>query len=434
MTRLEGDEMKKRIITVVLIAALLSMLAAATAQATGFLDFSKTQQKNVTVTQEEYDRLMEIAQEYDKLSTRYDKLEKMIETVDAYYWQEPDVEAMLETAASYLLYGLEDPYTFYYSPEDWADMLSDDEGEYGGVGIQMLANLEDYSVKVTRVFKDTPAERAGVMKGDLLVRVEEMEVNAYTMQDAVNIMRGEPGGVVEMEVKRGDEYLTFQMERAVIHVNRIESTVLDDQIGYIALYEFAGESGKEFADAYNELKKQGIKALVVDLRDNGGGWVNHAVEIADLFVDRGLLVSCQYRDGTHENYTTKNGKDDIPLVFLVNENTASSSEILSGSLQDQGRATLVGTHTFGKGIVQSVISSENFDDYDEKAGEPVWGFQMTVAQYFLPSGAPVHKIGLTPDITSEMPEELVNYTFQLGDLSDPQLKDAWQAAKDQIAQ
>ena len=422
--------MKKRIIAALMVLAAVTILAA-TAQATGFYDFSK--QNKITVTQAEYDRLLEIADEYERLSKQYKKLELMTQAVQAYYWQEPDIDSMMENAASGLMYGLEDPYTFYYSPEAWKEMQDDDIGEYGGIGIQMLGNPEDYSVTITRVFMDTPAEKAGVRKGDQLVRVEDVEVNAYTMQDAVNIMRGQVGGMVEIEVKRGGEYLTFTMERAQIHVNRIAFTMLEDQIGYIAMYEFAGESDKEFRNAYDALKQQGAKALIVDLRDNGGGWVNHAVGIADIFVDQGVLVYYQYREeGDRENLYTTRGKDDIPLLFLVNGNTASSSEILAGSLQALGRATVVGTKTFGKGIVQSVIAAEDYDP--SLTDEEKWGFQLTVAQYFLANDTPVHGVGITPDIISEMPEELESVYFQLGDRADPQLEDAWQAAKAMIAQ
>lgn len=404
--------MKKRVITVILAAVVLSAALMAAGQAAGFFDFSK-KNKTVTISQEEYDRLK-----------RFSTLDQMLQYVEAWYWKEPDTDAMLENAARGLMYALEDPYTFYYSPDEWTDMWADDEGEYGGIGIQLLGNPDDYSVRITRVFKDTPAEQAGLLKGDYLVRVEDIEVDAYTMQNAVNVMRGEPGGEVEVEVKRGEEYLTFRIPRAVIHVNRIESMMLSDQVGYIVLYEFAGESQKEFSAALTALRAQGAKALVVDLRDNGGGWVDAAVSVADLFLDEGVLVYSEDRYGDREEYKTQNGKDDIPLVILVNGNSASSSEILSGGLQDAGRATLVGTLTYGKGILQTVIPLN--DDKD--------GFQMTYAQYFLPSGTAVHQVGVTPDVIVEMPEEMENEALQLGDMNDPQLYAAWETAKDMITE
>jgi len=234
------------------------------------------------------------------------------------------------------------------------------------------------------------------------------------------VMRCEVGEEVEIEIYRNGEYIVFQVPRAIIHVNRIEYTMLEDNVGYIVLYEFAGESQQEFADALAALKQQGATSLVVDLRDNGGGWVDAAIDIADLFLDKQVLVYSQDRYGNKEEYKTKNGKDDIPLVILVNENSASSSEILSGGLQAAGRAEVVGTLTFGKGIIQTVITLSDQTD----------GFQMTYAQYFLSNDQAVHKIGITPDQTVEMPEDLKSTYFELGDMNDPQLKAAWEAAKE----
>lgn len=402
--------MKKRVLTALAILVVLSLGLMLTGQAAGLFDFTK-KGKTVTISQDEYDRM-----------SRYARMDEILQYVEAWYYQEPDVDALIENATRGLLYGLEDPYSFYYNEDEWKELWEDDEGEYAGIGIQLLGNYLDYSVTVTQVFRDTPAQQAGLRKGDLLVRVEDIEVTAYTMQNAVNVMRGKVGEEVEIEVQRGDEFITFRIPRAQIHVNRIEYTMLDNHVGYILMYEFAGESQKEFSDALAALRAQGAQALVVDLRDNGGGWVDAAISIGDLFLDEGILAYSQDRYGNREDYKTTDGKDDIPLVFLVNENSASASEILSGGLQDLGRATVVGRTTFGKGIVQTVIGLDN----DEA------GFQMTYAQYFLPSGAEVHKIGITPDVIAEMPEDLKTVYFDLGDLTDPQLKTAWETAQSMI--
>ena len=402
--------MKKRVLTALAILVVLSLGLMLTGQAAGLFDFTK-KGKTVTISQDEYDRM-----------SRYARMDEILQYVEAWYYQEPDVDALIENATRGLLYGLEDPYSFYYNEDEWKELWEDDEGEYAGIGIQLLGNYLDYSVTVTQVFRDTPAQQAGLRKGDLLVRVEDIEVTAYTMQNAVNVMRGKVGEEVEIEVQRGDEFITFHIPRAQIHVNRIEYTMLDNHVGYILMYEFAGESQKEFSDALAALRAQGAQALVVDLRDNGGGWVDAAISIGDLFLDEGILAYSQDRYGNREDYKTTDGKDNIPLVFLVNENSASASEILSGGLQDLGRATVVGQTTFGKGIVQTVIGLDN----DEA------GFQMTYAQYFLPSGAEVHKIGITPDVIAEMPEDLKTVYFDLGDLTDPQLKTAWETAQSMI--
>lgn len=399
---------KKRILIFSAVLVLVfSMALAATGQAGGFFDFSARKNKTVTISQEEYERL-----------SRYAQMDTVLQYIEAWYYEEPDVDALIENATRGLMYGLEDPYTFYYNEAEWAESKADDAGEYAGVGLHLLGNYQDYSVTIIRVFKDTPAEKAGIRKGDLLVRVEDIEVDAYSMQNAVNVMRGKVGDEVEIEVYRNGEYLTFQVPRDIIHINRIEYTMLDQQVGLIVLYEFAGESQKEFADAVDDLIRRGAKSLVVDLRDNSGGWVTAAIDIGDLFVNEGILAYSEDRYKTREDYVTKDGATDIPLVILVNGNSASSSEILAGGLQDLGRAKIVGTQSFGKGIVQVVIGLNNDKE----------GFQMTYAQYFLPSGKVVHKVGITPDVVVEMPEELLNAYFETGDLNDPQLKIAWEEA------
>jgi len=402
--------MKKK--TMIIIGAVMMCLTIAFVSIghASIFDFSTKRQETVTIPKAQYDRLM-----------RYAQMDEILQYIEYWYWQEPDVDALIENATRGLLYGLEDPYSFYYNAQEWSDMWADDEGEYGGIGLQLLGNYLDYTVTVTRVFKNTPALAAGVRKGDILVRVEDIEVTAYTMQEAVNVMRGTVGETVEIEVLRGTEYITFQIPRAIIHVNRIEYTMLNDNVGYIAMYEFAGESQKEFAQALADLRARGAKSLVMDLRDNGGGWVDHAISIADLFLDEQLVVYSQDRYGNRDTdgYKTKNGKDTIPLVILVNENSASSSEILAGGLQAAGRGKVVGVKTFGKGIIQTVIGLNNDTE----------GFQMTYAQYFLSNDQPVHKIGITPDVIAEMPEELKTHYFELGDMSDPQLQKAWEEAK-----
>lgn len=408
--------MKKRFISALLIVITL-VAVSFSAHAAGLLDFLKPAE-TVTISVDEYNRLK-----------KYEKLDMVLQYVQNWYYQKTDRDTLLEGAIQGMLYSLEDPYSFYYSPEDWATMWEDDEGEYAGIGLNLLGSYLDYSVTVIRVFRDTPAQQAGVRKGDILVRVEDIEVDAYSMQDAVDVMRGKVGEEVEIEVFRDGEYLTFTMPRAIIHVNRVESCMLENDVGYIALYEFAGECQKEFADELEKLQQQGAKALVVDLRDNPGGKVDSAVEIADLFMDRGELAYSMDRYETKESMKTKTGKTDIPVVFLVNENSASASEILSGGMQDQGLATLVGVKTFGKGIIQSVIP---LDGMVIETSED--GFQMTVAQYYFPSGKAIHKIGIEPDVVVELPEEMKNQMFEIGDMTDPQLKAAWEEAVKKIPQ
>ena len=362
----------------------------------------------VTISRAEYDRLQ-----------RYAELDEIWQIVEQYYYQEPDTEAMLDGAEMGLLYGLGDPYTYYYTPDQYAQLWADDEGEYAGIGIQIMGDYTTGLCTISRVFLDSPALDAGLRKGDVLTRVEDIDVVTTTLQDAVNIMRGEPGTPVNVQVQRGDQLLDFVVQRAVVHVNWVNSCMLDGDVGYISLYEFSGDCSPSFAVHLDNLMNQGAKALVIDLRDNPGGWVDDAQKVADMFLQEGNVASLVYRDGTTELYTTTtDGKENpIPLVVLVNEYSASASEILAGALQDRGRATIVGTQTFGKGVVQYVLP----------VGTRGAGMQLTVAQYYTPNGNEVHKVGITPDIEATLPEGDTTM-YDIGDLDDAQLKAAYEVA------
>ena len=356
----------------------------------------------VTISREDYERYKQ-----------FDTLLELMDIVDVNFYEEADTSAMLEGAAQGLLTALGDPYTFYYTPEDYASMWEDDEGEYAGVGMQISASYVTGLCTISRVFDNGPAKDAGVHKGDILYQVEDLYVDAYNLQDAVDIMRGTPGTDVVVKFLRNGEELTFTMTRAQINVNRIDSMMLTDDIGYIFLYEFAGDCAIQFDAALNSLLEQGAKGLIIDLRDNPGGWINDAESIGDLFLDKGTLCYLEYKDGSREYYRTQDGKTDIPLVMLLNENSASASELLTGALQDRAGATVVGVQSYGKGIVQVVVP----------VGSDGAGMQLTVAQYFTPNGNAVHKIGITPDVEVALPEG-DNGMYEFGDLADPQLSRA----------
>ena len=375
-------------------------------------DLATGMDDTVTISRAEYERLQ-----------RYAELDEIWQIVEQYYYQEPDTQAMLDGAEMGLLYGLGDPYTYYYTPDQYAQLWADDEGEYAGIGIQIMGDYATGLCTISRVFLDSPALDAGLRKGDVLTRVEDIDVVTTTLQDAVNIMRGEPGTPVNVQVQRGDQLLDFVVDRAVVHVNWVNSCMLDGDVGYISLYEFSGDCSPSFAVHLDNLMSQGAKALVIDLRDNPGGWVDDAQKVADMFLEEGNVASLVYRDGTTELYTTTtDGKENpIPLVVLVNEYSASASEILAGALQDRGRATIVGTQTFGKGVVQYVLP----------VGTRGAGMQLTVAQYYTPNGNEVHKVGITPDIEASLPEGDTTM-YNIGDLDDAQLKKAYEVALDLI--
>lgn len=391
-----------------LLCVLLSLSVILALPLTGSASFwNSVKSDNVTIPREEYERLKQ-----------YELLDEVKQYIDAYFYEEPDQQKVMDGAIQGLLSGLEDAYSFYYPEDAWKKMQEDDTGKYAGIGVQMLGNYEDSAVTITRVFRNTPAEAAGIRKGDVFLSVEDIQVTTATMQDAVDLMRGVPGEKVHIELVRNGEVLPFDLIKAEIVVNRVEYKMLDDQIGYIILFEFAGGSMEAFKAAFDELKAQGMKSLIFDLRDNPGGWVGDAEKIGDVFLDGKLLYYTLDRYSRREEHVTDKGADAMPLILLVNENSASASEILSGAMQDHQRARLIGTKTFGKGVIQYVISLS-----DEKSG-----FQLTGAQYFTPLGRKVHKEGITPDVIVEMPEELKSKFFDTGDLSDPQLAAAYEEA------
>ena len=376
--------------------------------------FGTNDSDTVTITREDYERL-----------EQFSELADLIDIAEEAYYEDTDRAKMIEGAAKGLMSALGDPYTYYYNPEEWQEMWEDDEGNYTGIGVLISANYQTQICTISRVFKGSPAEMVGVQRGDILYRVgEDLYVNANNLSDAVDIMRGLPDTDVDVTFLRNGEEITFTITRKMISVNQVESKMLTDDVGYIALYQFAGEAEKEFEKDLNKLIEDGAKGIIMDLRDNPGGWVEQARYIADLFLDRGELCYLVYKNGKedHTEYLTRNGKVDVKLVVMMNENSASSSEILAGALQDRAEATVVGTQSFGKGIIQAV----------NEIGKNGAGFQMTIASYYTPNGNAVHKVGITPDVECSIPEG-DNGMYEFADLeNDVQLIKALEVIQEKL--
>jgi carboxyl-terminal processing protease len=399
----------------------LAVLAAVALLATGYSLLPSAMSAAQNALEEDSDTVTLTRDEYERLE-RYATLDTLTQIVSEYYYEEPDLDAMLDGAKRGLLAGLGDPYTFYYSAEEYADMWESDEGEYAGVGLQISASYETMMCTISRVFIDSPAAQAGLRRGDILYKVDDLDVDVNTLNDAVDIMRGEVGKTVNIQVMRNGELMDFTVPRAVVHVNWVSSCMLDENVGYILLYEFSGNCAEMFQTQMDELIAQGAKALIIDLRDNPGGWIDNPVTVADIFLPEENVTYLEYRDGSREYYNATAGALSIPLVVMMNENSASSSEILAGALQDYAVATIVGTQSYGKGIVQYVLPVGN-------DGE---GMQLTTALYYTPSGRSIHEIGITPDVEVQMPEGDLNL-YQVGDLNDAQLKKAYDVALEKLA-
>lgn len=413
--------MKKKIVLLLALVLMTCTMSSCGYLPTALLsDMLATNSGSTAVTSADGERITISKEEYERYK-QFDTLLELMDLVDYGYFEEYDVQDMLDGAANGLLLGLGDPYTFYYTPEEYAELWEEDEGEYAGVGIQISTSYLTGLCTISRVFDNGPAREAGVLKGDILYKVEDLYVNSSTINDAVDIMRGTPGTTVHVVFLRGTEEIEYDLVRASITVNRIESGMLTDDIGYIYLYEFAGDCATEFQAAVKDLQAKGANGLIIDLRDNPGGWVEDAEKIGDIFLDSGTLCYLQYNDGSREYYKTKDGKASMDLVILMNENSASSSEILAGALKDRADATIVGVQSYGKGIVQTVVGLDGGA-----------GMQMTIAQYYTPNGNAVHKVGITPDVEIHLPDGDIGM-YEFGDLNDVQLAKALEVMQQKLA-
>lgn len=367
------------------------------------------QQGNVTISREEYNRLK-----------KYEKLDLILELVNAYYYEDVDQSEMLESAAIGMAAGVGDVYTNYFTKEDMDAFNEETEGEYAGIGCQLLADPSDQLITITRVFKGSPAEEVGMRSGDKIVYVNDVYYSAYEMDAAVDIMRGEPGTTVKVTVMRGLETIDFDVPRRVIHINYVEHQILEGNIGYVMVYDFLGEAVEGFGEALEAFKAANVCGMIIDLRNNGGGLLDASVEMADMILPEGVVVSMRDKLGSEEVFSIDNEYYDVPMVVLVNGYSASASEILSGAIRDHGAGTLVGTKTFGKGVVQSVI------DFPDGSG-----LKLTTARYYTPSGECIHEVGIEPHVTVELDEDAVT-TYGINNLphdQDAQLQKAIELIK-----
>ena len=367
-----------------LLCTVLLLALCSSAGASAMLPMFKPQ-GNITISREEYDRLR-----------KYEKLDALLQLVQMYYYEDVDTEEMLESAAYGLIAGIGDVYSTYYSKEDMDAFNEETEGEYAGIGCQLLADPTDQLITITRVFKGSPAEEAGMRTGDKIVYVNDVYYSAYEMDAAVDVMRGTPDESVKVTVMRGLETIDFDITRKVVNINYVEHQILDGNIGYVMVFDFLGDAVEGFAAALESFEAAGVKGMIIDLRNNGGGLLDASVAMADMILPAGTVVSMRDKLGNEEAFEIDDEYYNVPMVVLVNEYSASASEILSGAIRDYGEGTLVGTTTFGKGVVQSVV------DFPDGSG-----LKVTTARYYTPSGECIHEVGIEPHVTVELDEEVV---------------------------
>ena len=292
-----------------------------------------------------------------------------------------------------------DDHSQFMDPEMFEEMQVDTEGKFGGLGIEIT--MRDKFLTIVSPLDDTPASRVGLASGDRIVKIEAEPTEQLTLMDAVKRLRGKPGTDVTITISRPgeDEYREYTLTRAEIKVKSIkESKIIEDGIGYINMVQFQERTGKDLESALKKLEKKGMKSLILDLRNNHGGLLHVAIEVADKFIPKGkLIVSTKGKSKKQDSEWTASNRQtraEIPLVILVNRGSASGTEIVAGAVQDWHRGVIMGSKTFGKGTVQSVMRLEDGS-----------ALRLTTAEYFTPSGRSIHKEGITPDIVVEMSQE-----------------------------
>lgn len=336
-------------------------------------------------------------------SSSDDKLTKSLKNIKSilkkYYLNDIDEDKAIDGAIEGYVSSLGDQYTEYIPKDEMEDYTQNLMGNYVGIGIYMSQNTKDNTIVVLTPIKYSPAEEAGILPGDIIKKINDVEYTGENMTAAANNIKGAEGTKVKLEIQRGQEIKTFEITRKKITTNPVIAEKLDNNIGYLEVTSFDENTAENFKSKYEELKAQGIDSLIIDLRNNGGGLVEEALKIADYIVPKGkeLLVTVD-KDGKEK--VEKSKEDvliDMPIVVLVNKNSASSSEILAGALKDLNEATIVGTTTYGKGVIQQFLTLRDGS-----------GLKVTVEEYYTPNRTKINGVGIEPNEKIELPETITN--------------------------
>lgn len=353
------------------------------------------------------------------------KMELLMYLVDQYYMNDISVEDMRVGAYKGLLDGLGDPYTCYYTKEEYDTLMESTKGTYCGIGAVVQQNTKTMYITIVKPYVDGPAYNAGMLPGDIIYKVDDVDVTGMEVDNVVSMMKGDEGTVVKVTVVREgvSDPIELTITRAKIEIETVEYEMLDNKIGYVQVSGFDEPTSGQFKEAIKDLQAQGMKGLVIDLRDNGGGLLTTVVDMLDYILPEGMIVYTEDKYGNKEEYR---GTDadvlDMPMAVLINGNSASASEIFAAAIQDYEAATLVGTTSFGKGIVQSILPLTD--------GSAV---KITIARYFTPKGVCIHGVGVTPDVEVELDDALKQLVVIPHD-TDNQLQTAVRLLLDEINQ
>lgn len=340
-----------------------------------------------------------VTREQFQLFEEYRRLDEVRRILERDHLTEPDFEAMLTGAIKGMTEAMGDPYTYFFSPEEYRAFVERAQGTYGGIGLWVTVNEDENMITVVRAFDSSPAMNAGITTGDKIIRVNGQDVDGNRLEMAVGMMRGTPGTEVTVSILREGIVSDFTLERAIIQIPILEYELLEDNIGYIWLYQFNEQSAANFEQAIATLKEQGMRGLLLDLRGNPGGMLEQCVQIADILLTEGIVVYSEDRNGNREEYTSDNQSLGLPMVVLVDEFSASASEVLAGAIQDFGAGTLVGNTTFGKALIQGIRGP--FRDGS--------ALKLTTSQYFTPKGRNIQDVGIVPDILIEVSQEAKDF-------------------------
>jgi carboxyl-terminal processing protease len=332
-----------------------------------------------------WERTVQATETYEELKT----FSEVLTQIQKHYVEDAKVKDLVQGAIRGMLSTL-DPHSAYMTPEMYKEIQVETKGEFGGVGIQI--GIKDNRLAVIAPIEGTPAQKAGIKAGDFITKVNDEATKDLTLMEAVQKMRGAKGTKVSLTIQREGvtDPLVFTMIRDTIRIESVRSRVLDTTIGYVRLTQFQEQTGKDLTKALKQFRDQKLMGVVIDLRNNPGGLLTAAVEVSEQFVPPGkLIVSIKGRDGKKDEYFSraKDLLDDHPIIVLVNEGSASASEIVAGALQDWGRAVVVGTTSFGKGSVQTILPLGDGS-----------GLRLTTAKYYTPKGRSIQSTGIAPDI------------------------------------
>lgn len=327
------------------------------------------------------------------------KLSRIKSIIDTYYLNDIDEEKMTEGMYKGLVNSLEDPYSVYYTKDEFAALMESSSGSYCGIGAYVSQDVKTGVITIVKPFEGGPAYEAGMLPRDIIYKVEDEEVTGKDISEIVSKMKGEEGTTVNIEIIREGESepIKLTIERRTVEVPTISYEMLDNKVGYIQISEFDEVTGPQFRSAIEDLDEQGMKGLVIDLRNNPGGLLDTVCDMLDRMLPEGLIVYTEDKNGTRteEVKSTADESFDKPLVVMINGNSASASEVFAGAIQDYGIGTILGTTSFGKGIVQSVIPLRDGS-----------GVKVTVSKYYTPKGRNIHEIGIEPDVVVELKDEL----------------------------